>query len=240
MVSNNNIIYILYMYNNYVINLERRKDRYDDFLKKCKKNNIKNIIRFNAFDKNNLKNKNGKIISDVIYTKYQTNIFKNFRNLQFGEIGCFLSHICLWEKQLLNNNEYIIIYEDDPIFCNNYENKFNNIINKIDKIDTILYLGGRFKANFRMKRCINVCDNIVKYDYNKEWNSSDCDRGTYSYIINKNCSKLLLENLNNPKFFNIPIDHYMMNVLKKYKKDIYHVNPLIIYSIVNSPDSDIR
>ena len=88
-----------------------------------------------------------------------------------------------------------------------------------------------------MKTCVNIINNVVKYDYTKEWEPLDCDRTTHAYIINKRCSTLFLSNLNNKEFFGLQLDHYMTKVLKKYNKDIYNLIPLLCHS--DCYDSDI-
>ena len=94
-----------------------------------------------------------------------------------------------------------------------------------------------------MKTCVKVTDKIVKYDYNKNWVPLDCDRGTFSYIISKNCCKLLLEHFDKvveDKGIFRPVDDYIMMILRTNKKDIHHSYPLLCWSDVNSPDSDIQ
>ena len=223
-------------YKTYVINLRRRKDRLDKFNKECF---IKDFNIFEAIDKLDIKIINNNLFLDC-NSKYKNINLKNFKYLKKGEIGCFLSHVCLWEKMINLNEEYIIIFEDDPIFCKDFKNKFMNLIKDINKIESIIYFGGRFNEDFKMKTCININNNIVKYNYSKKWVGSDCDRGAYSYIINKKISKLFLDNLDKNIFSNKAVDHYMMNVLRNYKINIYHSYPLLTYSDRDSNDSDIR
>ena len=60
------------------------------------------------------------------------------------------------------------------------------------------------------------------------------------YIIHKDCAKLLLDNISNSKIFRYrPVDHYILQVLRFYKKDIFSSYPLLCYSPLKG-DSDIR
>ena len=96
----------------YVINLKRRPDRLELFKKNCPLDNSK-INRFEAVD--------GKL---------STSIPDNFKSLSKGEVGCFLSHKLLWEKTLKQkDSDYSIIFEDDAIFTENFQEDFNDIIN---------------------------------------------------------------------------------------------------------------
>ena len=211
----------------YVVNLKRRADRFESF-----KNNypldISKVNRLEAVDGKTLKH-----------------IPNYFRKLLPGEVGCFLSHKLLWEKLVQDKeSEYYVIFEDDAIYSNNFVEDFNAAFNNFVEFDTILYIGGRSTKNFKMKRCIKVKHNIVKYDYKQKWDPMDCDRGAYGYIIHKNCCKLLLkcfsQLIHNRKHTFPPVDHYILKVLRANRKEIYHTYPLICHAITNSDDSDIR
>ena len=207
-------------YKYYVINLKKRPERFELFKKNCPIH-ISKINKFEAIDGSSL--------------KHTPN---NFKNMKPGEIGCFLSHKILWEKTLKNrHSDYGIIFEDDAVFTDFFLEKFNDIINTSIDFD-ILFIGGRFTKNYEMVNCIKVTDKIVKYDYTKNWSKGDCDRTTHAYIISKKCCKLLLDNLKKHTISNA-VDHYIMQTLRLYKKDIHHAFPLLCHSEWDS-DSDIR
>ena len=208
----------------YVINLERRQDRFESFKKNCPLD-IETINKFEAID--------GKLLK---------NPPDNFRNLNKGEIGCFLSHKLLWEKTLEEkDSDYSIIFEDDAIFTENFIEKFNDIINTNINFN-ILFIGGSYVDNYKMTKSIRVRNNIVKYDYSKEWDGDDCNRTTHAYIINKKTCQLLLDTYYKLLETNIalgPVDHYIMYILRVNKKDIHHAFPLLCHSNLVG-DSDIR
>jgi GR25 family glycosyltransferase involved in LPS biosynthesis len=213
----------------YLINLKRRPDRLNSFIKNYPLNKSE-IIKFEAVD--------GKQLSEI--PKY----FIYNPPKPKGEIGCFLSHKLLWEK--ISNDKYCdygVIFEDDAVFSKKFQNNFKKILNSFLNFDTILYFGGRFIENYKMKNCINVKENIVKYDYNKEWIGIDCDRTTHSYIISKKCCDFYLKKFNecieDPNYVFPPVDHWMMKMLRSEKKNIFHTYPLLCHSGINS-DSDIR
>ena len=210
--------------NYYVINLKRRPDRYHSFKSKYPLDQS-SLNRVDAVDGRDLKTTPS-----------------HFKSLMPGEIGCFLSHKLLWEKAVHENNKkYSVIFEDDAHFTDNFLDKYNEITNSFKHFD-ILYIGGRFKKNFRMTNCLKVTDTVVKYDYNKNWNSNDCDRTTHAYILSQNFSQLLLDeyNKNESKSLELPpVDFFIINVLRYYKIDIYSAHPLLCHSERNS-ESDIR
>lgn len=210
-------------FNWYVINLKRRPDRLKLFKERCPLDTSK-IKVLTACD--------GKTLTS----------FPNNFNGADGVTGCFISHILCWEETLKQkDSNYSVIFEDDAIFSKDFEKNFNDIINT--NLDfNILYIGGRFKQNYKMINCIHVTDKIVKYDYSRNWNGWDCDRTTHAYIISKKGCQLLLDNYNETLKNNLyfgPVDHWILNVLIKNKKDVHHSYPLLCHVPIIS-DSDIR
>lgn len=52
-----------------------------------------------------------KQIFDTLVDKFSIEVSANY--LSLGEIGCYLSHFCLWKKVVDENLDYIAIFEDD-------------------------------------------------------------------------------------------------------------------------------
>jgi GR25 family glycosyltransferase involved in LPS biosynthesis len=212
-----------------VINLKRRPDRLIKFMNVCPFMNV-NILY--AFDGSNLLNEKDNL---------KANQLKNINN---GEIGCFISHIRCYEYMIKNNIEYMLIFEDDCNFCDNFINKLNNVLIEYNeyklnnkKVD-ILYIGGRFQPNFftKTQNCLKISDNLVKHINNND--RSNLDRTTHSYIISKYTAGFLLDIFYNSKI-NIPIDHWLIETFNKFNYSIYSSQPLLCYSPLIG-DSDIR
>ena len=211
------------MFDTYVINLKKRPDRLIKFKKNCPLKNVKTI---NAVD--------GKL-----YGKELDSIYIN--KLNKGEKGCFLSHINLWKKQVKEEKEYVIIFEDDAIFCDDFNDKLDTILKKKNLEKSVTYIGGRFTPDFKMKmkNCVKINEFLVKEKLEGKYDGWDCDRTTQAYIIHKDCAKLLLNSISIRKFCKRPVDHYILQVLRFYKKDILSSYPLLCYSPIKG-DSDIR
>jgi len=217
----------------YVINLKRRRVRLESFLKRIPLDTSK-VIKFEAVD--------GKYLPQI-----RACIPTYFQGRLPGEVGCFLSHKRLWEKILQDEDcDYSMVFEDDVKFSTVFVEKFHHVLNdlngKISEFDTILYIGGRFIEDFKMRNSTKVTDNIVKFDYGASWSSWDCDRTTHAYIISKRFCQLLLnefhKRLQIPGFQFPPVDHYIMQILRLNKKEILHTYPLLCYSDLDS-ESDI-
>ena len=102
-----------------------------------------------------------------------------------------------------------------------------------------MYIGGRFSDNFKTAPCIKIKKSIIIPDLSKGWNSN-FDRGTFCYIISKNCANILINN-----FYDtinkregcikmMPIDHYMLKVFMKHDIKMYSSHPLLCHSPANS------
>jgi len=223
--------------NNFLINLKRRPDRLDKFNKISP---IKDYKLIYGFDGQNIKN------------EYDNDKVNKFTNLRPGEIGCFISHLRIYETIVKDNIDYALIMEDDAKFCDNFNEKLQNLIKNIKDYD-ILYIGGRFTPNFSMNpdNYTKITDNIVQHKYNDNYifnknptNNDltfriDTDRTTHSYIISKNICKLLLDVFNKSNNIDIPIDFWIIETLHYNNIKIYSCNPLLCYSDLVG-DSDIR
>jgi GR25 family glycosyltransferase involved in LPS biosynthesis len=100
----------------YCINLNSRKEKWENVEKQFKKHNL-NVTRFEAVNGNNLP--------------------KNNILLQ-GELGCLHSHLEIFKEAKKNNFKKILIFEDDICFSNDFLQKIECINNISWKI---LYLG---------------------------------------------------------------------------------------------------
>jgi GR25 family glycosyltransferase involved in LPS biosynthesis len=99
----------------YVINLDRRRDRWNEFQNCSGVENLENIRRWSAVD--------GKLIdlqTDTrvsMFTKY--NIIRGQRRSHMelnskGGIGCYLSHVEVWKDFLQKSSSEVgIVFEDD-------------------------------------------------------------------------------------------------------------------------------
>jgi len=238
---------------NYVINLNRRKDRWDNFLNKIKGTSLEkeDFIRIEAFDALFYQ----KELIRLSTNNFVLNLFKLFKknNISFmkpGELGCLLSHVITLQEIIKNENinedEYVTIYEDDFEYCENFEKNYEILKNiKIENINVdFIYIGGRNSKNFNIKHKLfmsttddnlffrqNNFSNIDRYNY---------DRGTFSYIVKKSSCNKILNNIkgaieNNVKL--IAIDHIYTKNMKEIQ--MFDFLPHLYYSTL-IVDSDVQ
>jgi hypothetical protein len=125
----------------YVINLDRRPDRYDEFITELVKHKIDVVERFSAIDGNGFIDKNEKLLA--------------------GELGVLMSHLEIIKKCKEEKVKNVLILEDDVCFTdeiNNLDEYMSNTPNDWD----FIYFGGNHKYG-QPPQLIN--DKIIKLNY---------------------------------------------------------------------------
>jgi GR25 family glycosyltransferase involved in LPS biosynthesis len=110
----------------YFINLDRRPDRYEHFLKQCHDNNIQfnKIERFKALDGNSYEfnNKEKSMFKEVDY-----------RTQDFSKriMGNQLSHYYILKEMVDKNYDYIIVFQDDIQLRNDFKKELEKVMDNI-------------------------------------------------------------------------------------------------------------
>jgi len=214
--------------NKCVINLKKRTDRLKKFFHNCPFDDVEIIYGFDG------KNSDAE-------NNYDKLKMEKFNKLKLGEIGCFISHIRIYEYMINNNIELMLIMEDDAIFCDNFINKFDLIKTELENKQNIIFIGGRFTSNYVTfkKDYIKISNKKYIIKHNKLSKSSDLDRTTHAYLIFKKCALNLLNQFNKSTNITDPFDHWLIKTLKKNNLDIHSTLPLLCHSPFIG-DSDIR
>ena len=222
----------------FVINLERCFNKKEKMLKQLTNNNFKNInFEFiKAIDGRNLTNK-------ILATR-NADILKEWkdpysgRNTTWGEVGCTLSHILIYEKCIEENIDIAIILEDDVLIPDNFGEKLNNILEKLKKIDWELCYLGR-KPIDEKDQSIDDKDQSID-DKDQSINDFFVKPGysywTCGYIVNlKGMEKIINSNIKKNLIAADEVLPILGNV-SPYKKfyNYYNINePLKMYSLKN-------
>ena len=200
----------------YVITLHSQ-DRLENIRKQQEKLKAK-IELFDGIIGKNLKNIDIQSSKDpVIEFTENINLDDNTQDntIKKNEIGCYLSHYYLYKKIAQENTSstYSVIFEDDFIINNDFENELNNALSFIDDFDIIyLYLHGHTETE---KKTNNIC--IITEDTGLF--------GTGAYIINnKNINKLI----NETKIMKTQIDVQLQNIIRSKKLKVYKFCPYIV------------
>lgn len=139
------------MFNNffdkiYCINLDRRVDRWDHFLKQSNRFHLENFERISAVDGNELNS-----------SDYNSPLSK-------GELGLLLTTTKIFEKAKEENIQRILILEDDCVF----ENKILDLqiyLNNLPEDWDMVYFGGNHNLHGDYPQPIVVNDYVKKVLY---------------------------------------------------------------------------
>lgn len=107
----------------YVINLDRRPDRWDLASRTLKRAGFKNIERVSAVDGKMIDSQQlKKLVTPSVYQSLGK-VRKHHEDLgSVGAVGCYLSHYKVW-NQIIETNQPAIIVEDD-LLCHPLLNEF--------------------------------------------------------------------------------------------------------------------
>jgi GR25 family glycosyltransferase involved in LPS biosynthesis len=204
----------------YVINLDRRRDRWDAFLKQPYLQHFSGLERYSAFDGKNIDVDTETRIS----IKTRENIRKNFRRSHYeintvGACGASFSHIGCWKKFLKTDAPYCMILEDD---CAVNAFDFERIINLYSKIipsDFDIWLLGHHRISTESK----------SYMKNSPWMIVERFTGAHCYILSRNAAEELLKEC-------YPIENhiefYICNASYIYELNIYRHRELRVPQMV--------
>ena len=131
-------------------------------------------------------------------------------HLTKGEVGCFLSHWYVWQYAI-ESNETIIVFEDDAIIGDRYNEKE---IQELLEVYNFIYLGYK-----EMGKREEVNDTIVIPDY-PYW--------TVSYVVTPEAARILTTE--HAKKNIIPVDEYLPIGLKNCKPVAYKNNVVTPHS----------
>lgn len=118
----------------YVINLDKRVDRYNNFL-----NRTKDIFSCERF-------------SGIIHDEEYNDIYKKYK------IGCTLSHLAIYRLAKSNGYKNTLIFEDDCCFVDNFKDIVHDYIEQLKNIKwDLFYLGGEINNS-----CHKVSNNLFR------------------------------------------------------------------------------
>ena len=183
----------------YLINLKRRPDRLKMFLESYNNCGLrKKLIKFNAIDGNTLDMKTIPLTQLAILEMKQLQTigfrYKHYQLTQ-GAIGCFLSHVKVWEHLLASNKNHALIFEDDARPPPNFHKVANKVMANVPQDWDIVLFG---------KHCYD-CDDMGEYLKIKRFILLHC------YMINKKC---VLKIFNEKSLFPISqqLDAYLSEI----------------------------
>ena len=201
----------------YFINMDKSKDRLKHMNNQLSKHKLIGI-RFEGVDgkKLNLNSNN--------YKYFLKNIKNHFikRPDRIGHLGCFLSHLGIYNKFINSDKEYCLILEDDCSISNvNFKKNLNNSIKYLKNNDIVL-LGYHIDKDWNLKHKYKNKDLYLKNGiiYNINYFT-----GLHCYLINKSTATKLINYLSQPNWY---IDCEISKLAYKKKLKIVGIFPPIV------------
>ena len=202
----------------FVVNLDRRPDRYEKFLKN--NGNILEEIKYTkmiAFD--------GHLVKPTSQLYY---IFEhNDYNFRCGIVGCALSHIKLY-VDLANESDQMnyLIFEDDSICSDNFTKIFNNIYKQFVDLNADILILNHHNRDVNIKfdkhiKDVSLVKTNVAESFVKSLGSTAC------YLISSKGAKNMLNFINKRSMTN-GIDTMIQKACDDL--DIYYLNENIVDS----------
>jgi GR25 family glycosyltransferase involved in LPS biosynthesis len=200
----------------YFINLDRRKDRAEELIRAydAVSHNYPNrplLRRSSAVDAQHI------YMNPFLCYLLRNNTFQCKRAI----VACALSHIYIWQKFLENSyQEYVVIFEDDVIFCPNFIEKWLTIISSVrdhtNKFD-LIYLGYRLNPSLESVKSNNIytAETFGAIELAPMYNNTFYWAGAECYLLSRRGAQFLL-NVLSQYGLTQPIDTIMMYAYRNH------------------------
>ena len=207
----------------YYINLDESTDRNISIINTLNKVGFSNITRIPAIDTrtDDLVSRYQKYIDPEAYQILQEDNKagkrRYFGSLTNGSIGCFLSHLAVFDRILRNGDQSAVIFEDDAIISIEPDVFWQGIRNMDAPLgDTHMYLLNAVYLD-GIRRIFPGSNTVQPSRF----------MGTHAYFITREGALILSEKLRSVKY---QIDFQMSLLIKAGKINIYgYDGPAIVY-----------
>lgn len=155
---------------------------------------------------------------DALAQKFNVNIAD--ANLTKGELACLFSHICLWQKAIDENLDYIAIFEDDIYLGENAE-QFLTKTDWIPSQSTMIKLE-MFDQYIKMNYIP-----IIHYQTRVLRTLQNIHLGAAGYILSQQMCKFLMQFIQHYPQGIVASDHILFEDYLKGSKPIYQLVPAL-------------
>ncbi len=141
-------------------------------------------------------------------------------------ISLFLKHIETMKRAILQDDDFICVFEDDAILKDNFHQIMDNIMSNPPKEWDVIFTAecGNLHIDHNPYRLIiPVFSSHEPYLFETKFS-----RGTCMYIINKNACRKILDIYNSQPAINKPIDHYFNEIYNYKNLKYYWSEPTIV------------
>lgn len=175
----------------FLINLDKRTDRLEGMKEEITKSKILRelgVKRIAAVDGTRLPHRDmvaKGILSKKAYNSLMENTEVNGEYLTMGGLGCFLSHVHVWEEIALMEKPALVL-EDDVMLSDTFDDEMEGLLRDAPSHYGIIYLANMVgEAVHRSLRAHNDRMYRMKGD---QW-------GTYAYVLSPPAARMMLKRL---------------------------------------------
>jgi len=196
----------------FVIHYKKLHNRKQFILEQFKKYNICDY-EFIEIDRDELHNHNISMFQE------------NFNNSQ---VAISLSHFYAY-KQISDNYDNGLIFEDDVVLCNNFTDILNKYMIQLPKDYDMLFIGDGCNLHIENNKLIPNQNIYEKCLYPTSWGGDGASRCCDSYIISKKCANKLCEYINNLEYkISLAIDWWLNVAARDNIFKVYWAEPTIV------------
>jgi len=206
----------------YLINLDRHDNRLASFVDMYTNSDLasKPFNRLRAFDASKLDVK--PYVADYAYNEIMTVEKNKYRTKHYqmtkGGVGCFLSHLGVYNNLMATNKQYALIFEDDANFDKNIFRDIQLAMEQIPADWDIALFGCK---------CLSCSDNI-----DLTWDKVNRFFCLHCYLISRKCAQKLLKNIN---MIDQQIDSYLSDLAGEGNINIYCLKkPIAVQGLFKS------
>lgn len=162
----------------YCISLNKNKHAWSDILKYIKSFGFDDIEIFKAVDGSALDYEMKHMLTPWTYYMITQKIPRKYHSQlpSKGAIGCYLSHVSIWQELVNSREEYAIIFEDDIVFTKTFNSEQIELPPDFD----IYFLGVSWEES-------KTQSELTYRKINSQF------FGTHGYIITRQCAMKLLQ-----------------------------------------------
>ena len=209
---------IVFKLETFVVNLDRRPDRWGKFLENSEELKFLNVQRFSAVDGLQVKST----------TQLQRIFNNNDYDMKLGMVGCLMSHVKKYIELINSNSDVYCLLEDDIEIAPNFENKLIHVFQQgYDTSWDLIYLGHHLR-NLGDKESEYDKDKMPKLRKTNIYQSFQLSLGgTIGYLITKSGAQKLLDFISEHGATNCidTLQQKSANIL-----NVYYCNPQLVYS----------
>jgi GR25 family glycosyltransferase involved in LPS biosynthesis len=210
----------------YICHYPKLRERIDYLIPTLNKNGLEKIEIINGIDRNEVdKSDLLKFSNDINLVKDRlkyTNCPPNYDILRESErviVANFLTHLEIWKKISMSNENYCLVLEDDAIICDNFILNWNKLLSSIPKDLEIAYLHEGCGFTVQNKLFIETNENQIWYECFLKESRTCC-----SYIISKDFCNKILQDLYP---IVLGVDHELNYIQKKLNANVYWTYPAL-------------